>query len=515
MKLAAAFFAILAVCVPGSGPALAHGFGQRYDLPVPLSMYVQGAAAAVAFSFAVVALFLRRGAVRTEWPAFDLLRTAPGRLLAARASILALRTVSVLVFLLVLATGFFGNQDSFRNFTPTMVWVLWWVGFAYISALLGDLWAVVNPWDAIFRGAEALWQRWRPGAMLSLNRAPPAWLGVWPGVGLFLVFAWLEMVWPGGSLPANTAAAALGYSVITWAGMFVYGRARWLQTGEAFTLVFGLLARFSMTAVRARQADGGTSEAGNRAVFDAAPPEARQWILRPWAVGLIPRRPASRSMTALVVLMLATVTFDGFRETPAWVGLAEAIMESRTGYDILWEFNARGIDPGVLLSSLGLLSAPLIFGAVYLGFCGLIRVFARSAAGPDIGTGEIARAFVPTLVPIAIAYHLAHYLSYVLTVGQYMIRLVSDPFGFGWDLFGTGAYFLSIGVVSAGTVWTLSVVAIVVAHVLAVWLAHHVALGLWRRRGPALRSQIPMMVLMVLYTMTSLWILAQPITEAG
>jgi uncharacterized protein YneF (UPF0154 family) len=120
---------------------------------------------------------------------------------------------------------------------------------------------------------------------------------------------------------------------------------------------------------------------------------------------------------------------------------------------------------------------------------------------------------VLSLIPISLAYHLAHYLSYLLIVGQYMIPLASDPFGFGWNLFGTSRYMVNIGIVNARFVWITSVIAIVVGHIIAVFLAHVTARRLLRDNRAVLRSQIPMLVLMVGYTMISLWILAQPLVE--
>jgi hypothetical protein len=118
---------------------------------------------------------------------------------------------------------------------------------------------------------------------------------------------------------------------------------------------------------------------------------------------------------------------------------------------------------------------------------------------------------VLTLVPIAIAYHVAHYLSFLAMAGQYLIPLASDPFGWGWNLFGTRNYFVRIGIVDARAVWYISTGAIVIGHIAAVYLAHRVALKLYSDRHIALRSQWPMLALMVCYTMTSLWIIAQPI----
>jgi len=149
----------------------------------------------------------------------------------------------------------------------------------------------------------------------------------------------------------------------------------------------------------------------------------------------------------------------------------------------------------------------LLFLLVYLGFSWL----AKEVSDSELPVMQIAGLFVFSLVPIAIAYHLAHYLSYLLIAGQFIIPLASDPFGFGWDLFGTRGYSIDIGIIGAKFVWYTAVIAIVVGHVFAVGVAHFVALRVFESASVALKSQYPFLVLMVAYTMLSLWILSQPI----
>ena len=131
-----------------------------------------------------------------------------------------------------------------------------------------------------------------------------------------------------------------------------------------------------------------------------------------------------------------------------------------------------------------------------------------------LSVATAAKGFVYSLIPIALAYHLAHFFSFLLIQGQLMIPLASDPFGFGWDLLGTTDYRVNIAIINARTTWFLAVGAIVVGHVISVYLAHIIALRILKDRGLALRSQYPLLGLMVGYTMMSLWILAQPITES-
>ena len=466
-----------------AGLAHAHGFGARYDLPIPLSLYLAGAGLTVAVSFVMLAIFMRSAPVSDEHWRLDLTRTAGGRLLVAPGFLLACRTLAVAVFLVTVAAGLFGVQSPLKNIAPVMVWAIWWVGMAYISALLGDLWALVNPLDTLFAWGEALWARIRPGGTLALGLPYPDALGAWPAVVLFLAFVWMELVWERSDTPAYLAAVMLAYAALTWLGMLLFGRAQWLSRGEVFALVFGLLARFAPTEVRESSSGGRTLN------------------LRPYGVGLLSREPVPASIVVLVLAMLAAVSFDGFMETPLWASLLEY-------YAPPAQITAGDGDAArTWMQTAGVMGAPLLFVGVYRVFCRLVA-WSGDARVP---VTRIAGLFVLTLVPIAIAYHLAHYLSFLAMAGQYLIPLVSDPFGFGWDLFGTKNHFVRIGLVDARAVWYLAIGAIVIGHVMAVYLAHCVALQAYADRRAALRSQWPMVALMVCYTMTSLWIIAQPI----
>jgi hypothetical protein len=453
-----------------AAPASAHGFGQRYDLPLPLSLYLIGASAAVVLSFVVMALFFHRpaqsGNGRRVGHTFRLGPIAAG---AAHA----LRFVSLVLFVLAILAGFFGDQNPYRNIAPTLVWIVLWVGGAFLSALVGNLWPLINPWRTVFDWADRLHRRLARKGELSLRRPYPGALGVWPAFLLFLVFCWIELVYPSAAAPAHLAAFAVAYSAVTWAGMFVFGPATWLPHGEIFTVVFGLLARFAPIQLR-----------------------ERTWTLRPYGAGLAASPPASPPMTALVLLILSTVLYDGFLSTPEWSSL-EGAVAALTGSGT------------IMIKTLGLIAFWAAFFGAYAGICWVMSL----AAGGQPGTQELARLFVFTLVPIAIGYHVAHYLVFLLIQGQYVVPLLSDPFGYGWDLFGTAGYRVDIAIVDARFAWYAAVGAIVLGHVAAVYLAHRKAMEIFDARGFALRSQVPLTALMVLYTLVSLSILAEPIVE--
>jgi len=140
------------VALGTAAPAAAHGFGQRYDLPLPLSLYLVGAAAAVALSFLVFGLFVRHAPATRRGPHVDLLATAPGRLIAWPSVVLLLRLVALGIFIVTVLAGFIGDQNPYRNIAPTLVWIIFWVGLTYVSAFAGDLWQLINPWRTLFEG---------------------------------------------------------------------------------------------------------------------------------------------------------------------------------------------------------------------------------------------------------------------------------------------------------------------------------------------------------------------------
>jgi len=460
-------------------PASAHGFGQRYDLPLPLSLYLGATASAIVLSFVVAALFVRDAGGAEGYPHHDLLVHRLGRFIASSWVACTLKVLCVILFIVTVAAGLVGNPDPYRNIAPTLIWVVGWVGLVYVSAFVGDIWPIINPWRTLFETAGWAARISGLSPVASVSSAYPQRLGVWPAFVLLFVFSWTELVYPSPALPLHIAVLMLAYSLVTWLGMALFGRDVWLQHAEVFTVVFAIFARFA--PFEARSSDG-----------------RRRLLVRPFASGLAAEPPASTSITALILLILATVLFDGALATPQWNRLETLFLGFAPGYD-----NAALL----AVRTLGLGAAWCVLFGAYLAVCGVM-----SAAAGQRSAWELARTFAWTLVPIAVGYHLAHYFVYLLVQGQYIVPILSDPFGYGWNLFGTAGYRADVGLVGARFAWYLGVGAIVVGHVIAVVLAHRRALRLFARAA-ALKSQVPLTALMVAYTFVSLSILAQPITE--
>jgi hypothetical protein len=210
------------------GRVLAHGFGRSQDLPLPSWLYLFAVSAVVLVSFVQISLLVGVGHALRPYPHFDLLRNRSLRAaLTSRPQLLALRSLSVLLFFLVVLSGLFGRQAPEQNFAPAFVWIIWWVGLGFFTAFVGNVWPLLNPWKILFEWADGVARRL--GAGLEFRKPYPAGLDVWPALALFAAFVWVELVFEGSSSPFAIALLAVLYSVFTWTGMAVFGKEVWLR----------------------------------------------------------------------------------------------------------------------------------------------------------------------------------------------------------------------------------------------------------------------------------------------
>ena len=505
---AAALVVAFALAIPV--PAHAHGFGERYDLPLPLSLFVIAGAVAVALSFVVAAVFLRAGANHARYPRYNLLRLAPVRWVASSPFTATLKTLSVVLTLYVIVGALIGNERAALNPAPAAIYVAFWVGLSFFTALFGNLWALVNPWKAAWGFLERAFEALAPGSRLSLHRRYPARIGPWPAVLVFAGFAILETVAADTAGPRALGWILVLYTAYNFVGMYVYGREVWLRNAEGFTVVYGFMARFSVTEVRSstsrcrRCTSDGRCSSGESDCVDCyecyarTAPAQRQFNLRPPCVGLNRLGVVTLTVVVHVILLLSTVSFDGLSATPEWLVFTGQFLLQSPQYG------------GYIANLIGALGLPVVFGLLFALTCAAIAALSGQTE-PD--PGQLLRRFTFSLLPIALAYHFAHFLGFLLINGQRFIVLASDPFGWGWDLFGTADAIINIGILSPVFIWYFSILAIVVGHIAGVYLAHVQATRIYPTRRGALLSQLPMLVLMVCYTCASLWIISRPIAE--
>ncbi|MBI3375295.1 MAG: hypothetical protein HY017_26550 [Betaproteobacteria bacterium] len=461
------------------GLALAHGLDERYDLPAPLYYFAAGAAAAVTLSFVVVAAIAWQTPADEPAPPPRSRTISLGPLLPAMTWIL--RPLSLLVFAITVAAALWGTGNPMMNLAPTLVWVFWWMGGSLLVACIGNFWPVLDPWRTIYQIIDTLARFLGRKQGASLGLPWPRALDAWPAVMLLLTWSACEVVFPLAAVPYRIGVAAIVWTVATLAGMACFGRETWQRHGDVFAVYFETLGRFAPLA---------------------SCEDRRRLLLRPFGSALIETEARSMAMTGFVIAMLAGVLFDGLLAGEGWSTLEPSL---RSRFPQLMDAN------GYLAGSLGLI---FIWAAFVLGF-----LFACTITGAVLGKTaaafSIAKAFAPTLVPIAIAYSIAHNFSSLLIQGQNLIPLLSDPLGAGWDLFGTTGFRPNQSIVDARFTWCVAIGAIVMGHVLAVWLGHRVALQLCQDPRRAVIASMPMTILMVAYTAISLLIIAAPMVKFG
>jgi hypothetical protein len=457
---------LIAALIPT--PAFAHASERGHVLLLPTGYYVIGGAAAVAASFLVLAVLpsnlLGRAAA---------LRLPLGRIGDASrlwASLLAFAILAVLV-----TAGFLGSRDPLSNPLPLTVWTLLWVGLTLIQGAFGNLWAWITPWYGPWRLVSA--------AFPNLGRRTmPAWLGCWPALFLFAGFAWFELVYPAPDDPARLALAVALYWLATFVCTMIFGYEDWSRRGEFLSVFFRMVSRFGV--VEASPEIG----AGKRRL-SLCFPGSKLWRAKPL--------PPSGML--FLLLTLSSVSFDGFSKTFTWLGF--------NGVNPL-EFPGRSALIGINGAGLALMFAAL--AAIYL----LAVFLGERLAGSGHSFQKAAGLLVWSIVPIALAYHFSHYLTALLVNGQYALVAASDPFGRGWNLFGTAHLHvgagLTMGSAAAWTIWNFQAAAIIGGHVLAVLIAHALAFRLHPSPARAALSQLPLTFLMIFYTVFGLWLLSTP-----
>jgi hypothetical protein len=409
----------------------------------------------IPYSYALIgaawALTLTFAVVALAWrtPRFD--PDKPGRALPAWVTAAvdahvtrALIGAAALVFTAwVVALAFVGPQDG-DNALPGVFYVLLWVGLVAVSVLVGPVWRVVSPLRIIMRALP----------IRSTRPYPAAW-GFYPAAAGLFAFVWLELASPDpGSLSA-IKMWLLVYAVVTAAGAAVYGQ-RWLSRADPFDVYSTVASRL---APLRRRSDGRLAVANP---FDRLP--------------TLPILPGT--VTVLAVL-LGSTAFDSFGAMPAWRGFVDDVGGNQFGTTVI--------------RTLGLV--------VFIGTVGTSFWLASRATG---GVDAEERRLLPgklahSLIPIVVGYVFAHYLSYLVERGQQTVIRLLQPFGLEWDV----GYLLSQ---HPSVLATIKVACVVLGHMAGVIAAHDAALRLLPK-GHQLTGQLAMMLVMVFYTFTGLYLL--------
>ncbi|QDX39462.1 hypothetical protein [Salarchaeum sp. JOR-1] len=433
---------VLAALALAVSTASAHDVtATRFDAPLPLGLLYLGAGATVA----ATALWLARtDSAERGRRALGTLPSDVGNVARIAASVAGL-----VVFAGVIAAGVLGRATP-TNPAVVVFWVLWLKGVLVAAALAGSPWRALSPWRTVHRLLEVL-----EGERIT-GRGYPPWLAEWPAtIGFVIVVGVFENLTVLPRSPAATSALLAAYATVMVVGGVVFGR-EWYRRADLFEVFYGLVGRVAPVTVRER--DGRLLVAARRPSTGCARPVA--------SIGVV----------ALVVASVYTVSFDGFTSTPEYQTLTLALRDLGAGQA-----------PGLLVYVAGLL--------VFLAAFTAVTTVVAHTVTDDVRT--VARAVAGSLLPIAVAYELAHNATHLVENAAVLVGTL------------TGAPPVLLSWLSVPAYWTGQVVLVVAGHLVAVAAAHHVLRADYPRRS--LRAHAPLVALMVAYTVLSLWILSRPL----
>lgn len=433
-------------------PALAHASEQGFVLLLPTGLYTLGGALVVVLTVVLLA-------AAGSWTPGSLLRPFlffPRMPVRLRPVVQMLGLVALLI---LVWNGASGPTDPLRNPLTLGVWTVFWIFLLGVQALLFDIWTWVNPFAGLARlvraaGVTPVLGAFRPGRCIA--------------VIMFLCFAGFLMADPAPADPGRLAGILSIYLAVTGAGLVLVGP-RWLLTAEFLTV---LMRTYRKTAVFG--AYGGRTGLG-----------LNGWRILKLGAPALP-------LAMLMLILLGSGSFDGLNETFWWLGVL--------GVNPL-EFPGRSavVAPNVA----GLLAMNAALVAAY----GIAIRLGLSLAGGGIPFRLAFRSLAPSILPIAAGYHLAHYLTSFLVDGQHVLSAISHALGFGERHITTG-FFNTLS--SVRLIWSTQAGAVVIGHVMAILVAHALALKLFADHRRATLSQLPLALFMIAYTVFGLWLLAAP-----
>ncbi len=502
---------------------------------IPPWMYFSSIAFVLVVSFGLFEGIERRSGSAGSLPRakdrLDLMRIPPIRwMLCSRPFRFFAQAIFAGIFLLVIAAGLYGNQSPGLNIAPILTWTVWWGGLVVLIMFAGKAWCYVCPWDAIAGWMEKLrfWRKTDEGLGLGL-KWPRAIRNIFLATLLFVGLTWIELGFGVTMKPRATAYLGIAMLLLAILSAFLFERKSFCRYGCLVGRVSGLYALFS--GIEFRSKDKGVCKScrtkecsrGSETAYgcptlvypgglstntyciqcceclQTCPHDNMAVNLRPWGSDLATAYKPRTDEAYLALLMLSITAFHGLTMTPVWGQMTRRLTETLAVGQLLSFSSGMA---AVMLAPI-LVFAALVFVSYRLG--------ASAAARADVTLKyhDYFIRYAYALLPIALFYHLAHNLEHLLMEGPKVIAMASDPFGSGQNWFGTLGMTVP-PLVSLDVLWILQILLVLVGHVYSLWAAQRVSINMFGDRKAAFRSQLPMLVGMICFSVFSLWLLKQP-----
>lgn len=428
----------------------------------------------------------------------------------------------VLVFALLVFAGLYGTSLGSSNIATVATWTIWWGGIIFTFPLIGRAWCLVCPWAAVSDWVQrlALWQK--KAHILGLDKKIPVKLrNMYPVIFTFLLITWAEFYFGAVSKPVVTAYIAVVLIMSAVLISLVFERRSFCRYLCPIGGMIGVYSKFSILELRARDKTicrgcetkdciNGNEKGYGCPVFEypEAMDENTYCILCTECVKTCPKdniglniRPITKELgtdlksvpssgrldeSLMIFVVFAITIFHGVTMLPVWFKWTDAIMRS------------TGIDPYALVT-ITMLAFVLLTILVYSVFVFSVRTHHASRI-----THNAFINFAYPLIPLALFFHLSHNVFHLFGEGKNLLIVSSDPFGWGWDLFGTRGLRLE-PLVSFEVIYYIQIVIAILGFAYAVYLCRLVSLNDFSGRG-----FIPLSILLLCLTAVYIVMLNQP-----
>jgi polyferredoxin len=463
------------------------------------------------------------GAYRT----FDVLSIpAVNRALKSRSFRFVVQSVLVFLFVFVIVAGLFGQQQAGSNIATILTWTYWWTLLVLFVMLFGKAWCYVCPWDALSGWLGRL-SFWKVKTGLSANlRWPGAFRNLYPATALFLLLTWLELGYGVTTRPELTALLGILMFFLTFVPLLIFERQSFCRYGCLVGRISGLYALFSALEIRARDASVCKAACRTHDCFHGnergygcptfqylgamtkntyciycgeciktCPHDNVAVNLRPFGQDMVKSAHVRFDEAAMVIVMLAMTSFHGLTMTPVWETSVTSIQRAAAL-------------PYLAAFTVGMFGFLILVAAAYVAFAAMSY---RIAPPAGMSRRQLAIRYAYAFLPIALFYHFAHNSTHFFIEGGAIVPVLSDPFGWGWNLLGT-ASIRPGALLPPVAVWTISLAFIFMGQVWSLLAARRISLQISPSEPVALRSRAPVLAAMIGFSILSLWIVAQPMT---
>ncbi len=418
--------------------------------------------------------------------------------------------IGVSLAAIIIIRGLTGPQIPTVNVAIIIIFAGFRAGITITSYVFGNVWMILNPAHSI---ATVI-----PTTVSSVSY--PSQFDRWPALfGLFILI-WIETTTAITTRPTLLALVIGGYLIVSIIGAIIF-REAWFRNIDPVSVFFRFYSqaapfnwsngqvqisipamtlignsRIDPTATKNAQSlssnattDGGENQLGS--IETTAHPQSQSQSRDNDAVPSLSESSTDqispliedRSDIAVAVMLVWELTFSGFVTTTQGGAVIRAIV-------------ASGI-PSVITYLCLFIGGFILFYAAFL-FAGRI---AADRLLTTWSATDLTVAFAPSLIAIAVGYHLAHYVGFLLSLSPSLFGAVISPFSPP----SNPAILTLPAWISA-----INIVFILAGHLVAIWVAHSTAYQLFPSRLQAIRSQYPFIFVMMGYTIVSLWLVSLP-----